>query len=261
MALTVVTQPVTPQKLRVGEILTFSMHVSGEAITNVAMLRNGLPFVYVPAEIAILPAVFPIVDPTNVFVIYAHPNAQPNDSDRYALILTSTSGLTQSSDVYAMVANSHLKQIAEEIRLLILSMKITDGYNFDWKSANEMDNALVQFWPSPVIRYKTEATSGSRQLDLYGMANAEFIIEMQPNEMTPNEPHPILAADAYYDQCVADLRRLFFGNPPATAYGYLALSGESVITYKDKIVEDFAAGDTSRPGKLTTRWNVFYHVY
>jgi hypothetical protein len=156
---------------------------------------------------------------------------------------------------------ARLTDIAAELKTLITAIRKLDinddptGYNFDWLAANEFDVSLQQSWPHPIIRYKTEQTSGSKQLDLYGMANAEFTIEIEPNLTTPNETNPILAADAYYDQAIADLRKLFFGN-----LGYLALSGEAVITYISKSVEDHPSGDTTRPGKLTTRWNVFYHV-
>jgi hypothetical protein len=150
---------------------------------------------------------------------------------------------------------ARLTDIALEIKELILTMSTAKGYNFDWNTANEFDNALVKTWPNPIIRYRTETTSGSTQLDLYGMANAEFTIEIEPNLDNPNDTNPILSADEYYDKCIADLRKLFFGN-----LGHLALSGEAVITYKEKLVEDYPSGDTTRPGKLTTKWSVFYHI-
>jgi hypothetical protein len=149
---------------------------------------------------------------------------------------------------------ARLTDIASEIKTIIDSLTVAGGYNYNWSTFNETDKALVTTFPLATIRYTTdEAVDGIA--GLYGMHNAEFLIEVEMTITPSATVKPEFTADAALDKCLADLCLKFRINNT----GYFPLTGQSLLSYKSSEKIKNTRGSTYRPVKLVTKFNCFYH--
>jgi hypothetical protein len=149
---------------------------------------------------------------------------------------------------------ARLTTIAGEIGTLIDAMTTTGGYNYNWPAVNEVDAARMGTFPNAIVRYKTTEASGG-VAGLYGMQDAEFVIEVHYKITPSTTTKPEFTANAALDNALADLIRLFSLN----VTGYLPLSQEAVLSFKSSEKVDNNNQSTYMPTKLVTRWNCFYH--
>jgi len=151
--------------------------------------------------------------------------------------------------------SARITTIAGEIAAMIDAMATTGGYNYNWSNVNEPDAAQKKTFPSAVVRYKGESAAEGTSPTLYGFQNAEFSIEVEQKIAPSVTFKPEFTSDDALDKCLADLRKCFAQN----LSGYLPLSKEAVITFVSSEKVENTRGNTYRPVKLVTKWNVFYH--
>jgi hypothetical protein len=149
---------------------------------------------------------------------------------------------------------SRLTTIAAEIKELIEGITIAHGYDYDWGSVNEPDQAHVTY-PCAEITYASE-DGVPEQLGLYGFATAQFVIRLRCDLSELPTDHPFFAIDEELDIILRDVKkRLMRADTPADT---LPITEETVIKYVRMEKETERQGDIFRPKSLLTYWTVAY---
>lgn len=246
--LLIATQPMPRISVAVGGILTVNMVVEDTAAVTVTMLKNGMPFTPDNSNLVV------VKEHSDIYIVtYTKENFALIDTGIYVFHISDGTYSLNSNECLVTAPTTRLTEIAAEIAIMVAGIRIADGYYNDWGSVNKQDAARATAWPRAEIRYQSQVPGGGLS-HYYGMLNAEFIIEIEPKITPSGTVDSVLDADAYMDTALADLLKMSLGNN-----GYLALSGEAVLTFKDARRETVKNGDVYRPGKLITKWNVHYH--
>lgn len=148
-----------------------------------------------------------------------------------------------------------LTEIIAEIKTLLQTITEENGYEYDFGSVNEIDQAK-RTEPSAEITYDEE-NAISEASALYGFATANITIRLRWSvDSVDNEP--FYAIDARLDTLLRDVKQVILrSSTPNT----LPITTETVITYSGFIKESNENGDAFRPKSLLTRWTVKYQEY
>ena len=146
---------------------------------------------------------------------------------------------------------ARLTEIANEMKTMLESISVANGFEIDMGSVNENDQALIRY-PSAEITYSEENPDVSVLNALYGHALARFVIKIKA-ELLAVEQQPVWAIDEFYDETIGAMKKKFGENE-----GALALTYTPLIAYDGFTKEIAASGDVFVPGAVLTRWNVRY---
>lgn len=129
-------------------------------------------------------------------------------------------------------------------------MREVDGYAFDWLCANQPDDNLATF-PRALVYVREETCDDSDRgawANVY-WANAE--VEIIADVQIPSETDvPEFSIDAYCDDALDDLLRLFGSNPSLSSAGSLP------VAYKSCVADDYVSGDYFLTKRISTKWSI-----
>jgi len=120
--------------LAIGSTKTFSVvaSASGGAVLNYQWYKDSSP-------------IDPILNSTATTKDLVLANIAQEDSNIYYCILGNNLDKTTARTDYGVLASSILDYIELNMKTLILSMSVANGYNFDWQTVDEENEAIGSF--------------------------------------------------------------------------------------------------------------------
>ena len=149
-----------------------------------------------------------------------------------------------------------LDRIEIQMVALVMGIRKSDGYNFDWGMVNEQDESIGAFPRCVVDPSDSIADKESNQDTLAGVGSLDYTNEviftlLVKGELPSFETNPLFAVRSILRQAQDDLKRLFGI--------HLNLDGEcDNIMYSGSQIESLVRNDVQRPAQLRTFWKVVY---
>ena len=147
---------------------------------------------------------------------------------------------------------SILTTIESNMATLIGSMRIANGYNYDWGTVNQPDPALCDF-PRAMVYVSDEVGNDDPEGAWAGAYwnDATFTIAIDaPIDVITSVPE--VSANAKLNDALDDLKSLFGSNPS------LSDAGNLPVLYKGSTREMYRNGDWFLPKHLLTTWSLRY---
>jgi hypothetical protein len=190
-----------------------------------------------------------VIQNENAYVINIS-GVEQSDSDVYSCVISSDVDTSTIKTAYAAVASSILDYIELNIKIMILGMTKSGGYNFDWRTVNQPDEALGGF-PRAVI-----VSPGENCIDLLTGQDAQsyandvlFGIQIKGQQDWNDNANFMIRSSLRL--ALDDLKRLFGNNT--------SINGTcEVAMYKSSQVININQNDIQRPSHLNTSWLVRY---
>lgn len=144
-----------------------------------------------------------------------------------------------------------LTKIENGMESLILSMRTSGGYYFDWYTVNQND-VVKQTSPSAEIILTSEQCTDTDNSVWAGGYNQHAIYTIRVRYVMENKTeNPTYAVDRYLNRCLYDLKKLF-GNTPSVEGTCCVI----MYTGMDRIRNN--NNDVIRPKYMDTYWLVRY---
>lgn len=177
----------------------------------------------------------------------------PEDSNVYSCLVSCTVGSNIAMTSRVVLASSLIDNIELQMKILMLGMAKTCGYNFDWKSVNQEDQARETGYPRALIESPQETnlddTNGAAA-EMY-TNEVTFIIWIIGLQLIDSIPNPNFTIRSYLRLAEDDLKKLFGTN--------LHVNGTcDVIMFRGALIVKGDKNDVQKPATLRTQWLVRY---
>jgi hypothetical protein len=149
------------------------------------------------------------------------------------------------------MSDTILSKIERGMLDVISDMTVGDGYNFDWGSVNEPDEAKQDF-PSAEIVLESENClddAGGVWSQAYEI-EAIFVIRVRASIANETE-RPAYEINAELNLALDDLKKLFGKN-------YHASDSCDTVMYMNAVRVADKTNDIFRPSHMDTRWRIRY---
>jgi hypothetical protein len=235
MSFSIITQPVS-QLVATGQPVTFfvtAVHSDVTATISYQWLKNGIEM------------------PGRTSSSFLLSTTTTDDSEVYNCKIWNDKDNTVLYSSLAVLAASILDYIELNIKVAILGMTITGGYNWDWVTVNQTDEAVGQGYPRALIASPAETCK-----DDPNGPNAQaytndvlFVIMVRGSQAwTPNSD---FAIRSNLRTAIEDLKKLFGVNSSVNG------SCEEIM-YRSHQVMALKQNDIQRPAYLVSQWLVRY---
>jgi len=146
-----------------------------------------------------------------------------------------------------------LTTIEAQMKALVQAMRITNGYNYDWGTANIEDAALATVFPSPLIYLVDvdnldDVDSGAHSQSYHQMASFRIVVR---GKVTTEPAIPKFAINPTHNDALDDLLKLF-------GTDYSINSSCDVIFFRRMERDNQTSGDVFAASDLITLWDVYY---
>ena len=219
--------------LAIGSTKTFSVvaSASGGAVLNYQWYKDSSP-------------IDPILNSTATTKDLVLANIAQEDSNIYYCILGNNLDKTTARTDYGVLASSILDYIELNMKTLILSMSVANGYNFDWQTVDEENEAIGSF-PRAFIESPMETN-----IDTAAGANASaytndvlFIIRVKGEQGWTDNPQ--FTIRSCLRLAIDDLKKLFKDSVNDSCDEILYRSHQVIYNLQN---------DIQRPAYVRSQW-------
>jgi hypothetical protein len=236
MGLSITTQP-TSVLAAVGSAATFTVvaaHTTGTANILYQWMKNGTPIQGQNASTLIFSSI------------------TPDDSEVYSCEIHDDVDDTILNTVLVVLASSILDNIELNIKIKILGMTVTGGYNFDWKTVNQENEAIGDF-PRALIDSPAETNLDPTNGDNSQAYSNDvlFIIRVKGSQQWSSNANFTIRSNLRL--AMDDLKKLFGPNGDSSVNGSC-----DEIMYRSHQVIALNQNEIQRPGYLRSQWLAKY---
>jgi hypothetical protein len=177
-------------------------------------------------------------------------NVAVEDSDVYSCVVSDDLDTDMVKTDYAALASSLLDYIELNMKIKMLGMTITGGYNFDWKTVNQPDEALGDFPRAVIASPQENCIDEMIGQDTQSYANnVLFLVQVKGSQAWNSNANFMIRSNLRL--ALDDLKRLFGQDT--------SINGTcEVVMYRGSQVININQNDIQRPSHMNTSWTVRY---
>jgi hypothetical protein len=234
--ITINNQPLSAL-IAIGSAASFSVFASSSSITDILIyqwLKDGKEITGATASTFTIASVI------------------SEDSNVYSCVVTSTEGGNSLTSNRVVLSSSIIDNIELQMKVLMLGMTNAGGYNFNWSSVNEEDQAIGDYpralMESPIENCIDDPVGGSQTSYTNEVL---FIVWVTGLQFIDSNPNPNFTIRSNLRLAEDDLKRLFGIN-------YQLNGSADNIMFRGAQIFKGDNNDVQKPATMKTQWRVSY---